>query len=137
MFRLTYRLMQLPFRLASVFYKWVLGPYSFVDITSNRSNMETMTITTVDGTTTTIYCVEHRYLCRYKYWYVKNHVVSTYTVSATVFGKASENYIQACSIKHSFPKLLHPWMSSVSQKEAAIEAYMDLMLDYLRKLTNA
>jgi hypothetical protein len=116
----------------SLIYKWLLGPYVFVDITSRYSNTETMTVTTIDGTITTIHCQERRYLCRYNRQYVKDHVVCTYRVFATVHGPATYKHIQACRMRHSFPRLLHPWMSSIRQKEAVIEAYMDLLLNQLQ-----
>lgn len=120
-------------RIVSTLYRQLLGPYIFIDVTSNYGNTETITITAVDGTVITIYCSEKRYRCIYSKWYVKNHIVTMYCISSTVSNNASEKHILACKMKHSFPRLLHPWMSSMSQKKAVIEAYIDLLLDHLQR----
>lgn len=120
-------------RIWSTLYRQLLGPYIFIDITSHYGNTETITITAVDGTVITIHCSEKRYRCTYSKWYVKNHIVTTYCISSTVSNNASERHILACKMKHSFPRLLHPWMPSVSQKKAVIEAYIDLLLDHLQR----
>jgi hypothetical protein len=129
--RFIYQLLKLFLRLISVLCKQVLGPYTFTDISLNCPAV-TMTITTIDGIITTIHCKERRYLRRYANWYVRDRTVSTYTVYATVCGDVSENYNRACNTVHSFPKLLHPWMSADNHREAVVEAYIDILLCSLR-----
>jgi len=108
-----------------------------VEITPARASIEAMAATSIDGFTTTIHCQERRYICRHKRWYVMNHVVYTYFVFATIQGNASPRLVDACGIERSFPKLLHSWMPSASQKEAAIEAYLDLVIERLRRNDHA
>lgn len=117
----------------SALYEAYLGPRSLTEITSPRANIEAMAATSIEGFTTTIHCQERQYLCRFERWYVRDHVVCSYFVFATIQGVASPRHIEACSMERSFPKLLHPWIPSASQKEAAIEAYLDLLLDRLQR----
>lgn len=130
---LVYRLVRLMQYLASMIYESWRGPRQLQEITSARASIEAMTATSIDGVTTTIHCQERRYRCLYKRWYIRDHTVSTYFVFATVQGAASPTHVEACSMERSFPKLLHTWMPSASQKEAAIEAYLDLLLERLQR----
>lgn len=114
------------------FYEKLLGPRIFVEITPTSSDLETISVTTLEGSITTIHCQEKRYICRYKRWYVRNNTVCIYYVFATVEGTILEKLIDACKMECYFPKLLHSRVPSSSQRKAAVEAYLDILLDKLQ-----
>ncbi len=132
--RCMHYLLDMPLKLFSILLEKIRGPRNLFEITTSRTNIEAMTATSIDGVTTTIHCQERKYLCRYDRWFILDRVVYTYFVFATVQGKATPHHIEACSMERSFPKLLHPWMPSASQKEAAIEAYLDLLVHRLESV---
>jgi hypothetical protein len=108
------------------------GPMVVMETTTARAQIESLVGYSISGYVTTIHCQERKFLCRYDRWYTPNKVVYSYTVFATVTGIAPKAIVEACSLEKSFPKLLHPWMSSAQQKEAAIGAYLDILIHRLQ-----
>ena len=118
--------------LGVVFEKF-RGQRQLSEITSHRRQIESLMAHSVDGYATTIHCQERRYICSYQNWWIPNRVVRSYYVFATVQGTAPKPLVEACAMDRSFPPLLHSWMPPASQKEAAIEAYIDLLVERLEK----
>lgn len=132
--RCMYQFIDMLLKCFSILLEKVRGPRNLQEITPSRAYIEAMTATSIYGVTTTIHCQERMYMCRYDRWFIPNRIVYTYYVFATVSGQASPRHIEACSMERSFPKLLHSWMPSASQKEAAIEAYLDLLVHRLETI---
>lgn len=115
-------------QLFALFVEWGRGPATFKEVTPARAQIEALVGESTDGYSITIHCQERLYQYHYARWFVRNRIVASYYVFATIVGRAPTAMIEASSMTRSFPKLLHPWMPSASQKEAAIEAYIDLLL---------
>lgn len=109
-------------------FEWVRGTRTLIDITKPRATLEALEAHSNDGYVTTIFCREHRYRCVYDNWWIPNRIIKTYHVFCSVQGKAPETLVQAYRLERTFPPLLGPWSSNSSQKEAAIEAYLDILL---------
>lgn len=115
-------------QLFALFVEWGRGPATFKEVTPPRTQIEALVGESTEGYSMTIHCQERLYQYQYTRWFVRNRVVSSYYVFATIVGRAPPAMVEACSMVRSFPKLMHPWMPAASQKEAAIEAYIDLLL---------
>lgn len=113
--------------------EWIKGPGEVQDTTAARGQLEALVGQSVSGYTLTIHCQERRHRYVYKNWYMPDRTIITYYVFATVSGQAPEVLVQACAMVRAFPKLLHPWCKPIRQKEAAIKAYIDLLLPQLPK----
>lgn len=105
----------------------VRGSRTVTEITEIRSRLESLVAYATRDYTVTIHCKERKFRCEYLRWYIPNKIVTTYEVFATVAGPAPSAMIKACTDGRTFPKLLHGWSSPRNQKEAAIEAFVDLM----------
>jgi hypothetical protein len=108
--------------------EWLRGDRVVTDITEPRAVLESLTAHSNDGYITTIFCRENRYRCTYSHWWIPSRTIKTYHVFSVVQGKAPDILVQAYRLERTFPKLLSPWSSNSSQKEAAIEAYLDVLL---------
>jgi len=111
----------------------IKGPFTLLEINSQNSDIESMIGHSVKGYSIKIHCQERNYLCRYKKWYVKNHVKTVYHVFTEVSSDAPESLRLFCERRRDFPKLLNGLMPSASQKEAAIRAYLDLIIQHFKE----
>lgn len=105
----------------------VRGARTVTEITEIRSRLESLVAYASTDYTLTIHCKERKFQCEYLRWYIPNKIVTTYEVFATTAGRAPTSLIEACADGRTFPKLLHGWSSPRNQKEAAIEAFIDLI----------
>jgi len=110
----------------------VRGERTVFEITEPRATIESLVAYAVEGYNLTIHCRERKFLCKYSRWYVPDRILTTYDVFATVAGKAPTALMEAATDDRTFPMLLENYSSSRAQKEAAIEAFVDLMKDHLR-----
>jgi hypothetical protein len=111
----------------------IKGPSNLSEIVSTKSEIESLMGHSVHDYTVNIHCHEKRYLCRYRRWYVPNQEKTVYHVYTVVSENTPRRLKELCAKERHFPKLLGVWMPSASQKEAAIEAYLDLILDEFNK----
>lgn len=110
----------------------IRGERVVTEITQARSRIESIIAYAVEGYTITVHCQERKFKCCFSRWYIPDFVFYTYEVFATIAGKAPQALIDACSRDTTFPGLLIPWSSKASQKEASIEAFLDLIQTRLR-----
>lgn len=113
---------------------WVAfqGPVKVREVTAPRMQIESLVGYSISGYVTTIHCQERQFLCEYERWFIRDRLTCTYNVFATVSGIAPQAIVDACSLEKSFPRLLHPWLPSGQQKEAAIGAYLDILIARLQ-----
>lgn len=124
--------LKLTLKLIAGIIEMIRGPRSLREITEPRTQLESLVGYSIEGYVTTIHCQERKYLCHYHRWPWFNKVVSTYFVFSTVTGSAPGSLVDACSMERSFPALLFSGSSNIRQKEAAIEAYIDLLIENLK-----
>lgn len=111
----------------------IRGPFTLLEINSESSEIESMIGHSINGFTIKIHCQERNYLCRYRHWYVLDRVKTVYHVFTEVSPDAPESLKVFCERKRDFPKLLNGLMPSASQKEAAIRAYLDLIIQHFKE----
>lgn len=111
----------------------IRGPFTLTEINSENSDIESMIGHSIDGYTIKIYCQERNYLCKYRNWYILDRVKTVYHVFTEVSIDAPESLKVFCQRKRDFPKLLNGLMPSASQKEAAIRAYLDLIIQHFKE----
>ena len=121
------RYLRLLGQLLALFFESVRGERELIEITEARAQIESLVAYAVEGYTVTIHCQERKYRCRYQRWFIPDFVVYTYEVFATIAGKAPQVLIDACARDRTFPGLVNAWSTARAQKEAAIEAFLDLL----------
>lgn len=114
----------------------VRGARTVTEITEIRSRLESLVAYASTDYTVTIHCKERKFKCEYLRWWIPNNIVTTYEVFATLAGRAPAALVEACTDDRTFPKLLHYWSSPRNQKEAAIEAFIDLIQAQIASLTD-
>lgn len=119
-------------QLISRIFETVRGERKLTEITEARAHIESLNAYATDGYRITIHCHERKYRCEFARWYIPNFVVNNFEVFATIAGTAPQVLVDACARERSFPSLLHTWSTPARQKEAAIEAYLDLLKDRLQ-----
>jgi hypothetical protein len=122
--------------LFSRLLEYVRGARTVTEITEIRSRLESLVAYASTDYTVTIHCKERKFKCDYTRWWIPNKIVTTYEVFATLAGRAPPALIEACADDRTFPKLLHNWSSRRHQKEAAIEAFVDLIQAHIVSLGN-
>ncbi len=130
------RYLRLLGQIVSTLIETVRVEKTLTEITEAQAHIESLVAYAVEGYTITIHCQERKYACTYSRWYIPDFIVKTYEVFATIAGKAPQVLIDVCSRDSTFPGLLHPWSSTASQKQAAIEAFLDLIQARLRAATS-
>ena len=125
-------------RYPNLIFQWlasiwdvIRGPRILREITKPHMLVESLVGYSLNGYVITIHCQERKYRYEYKYRHIRDKAIYSYFVFATVTGSAPEKLVNACNMERAFPKLLPFWMPSETQKEAAIEAYLDLLIEKL------
>jgi len=106
----------------------IRGPSKLSEIAQKRNEIECLMVYSIQGYTVNIHCQEKQYLQRYKYFFVRDKIKTIYHVFTEVSDNAPDNLKRFCSEDKHFPKLLSFMMPSASQKEAAVNAYLDLII---------
>lgn len=112
------------------------GARTVTEITEVRSRLESLVAYASTDYTLTVHCKERKFKCEYERWFIPNKIVTTYEVFATLAGSAPARLIEACTDDRTFPKLLAGWSSPRNQKEAAIEAFIDLIQSQIASLAD-
>lgn len=109
------------------------GPSTISEIPAAINDIECLMGYSLMGYSLRIHCLEKRYILNYKYWFMASREHAIYHVYAVVSQDAPEKLKMFCSEDRQFPKILNRWMPSASQKEAAIMAYLDLIIENFKK----
>lgn len=117
--------------LASLMTYWVekvKGPRTTAEVVVPRTRSEGLTGHSVSGYEISIHCQERRYKVCYKRWWVSNDEFRMYHVYATLSNDSPDRLKEACKLDLAFPPLLGLWSSAKKQREAAIAAYLDVLI---------
>ena len=110
------------------------GPKILFELPSKKNEIESLMGYSINGYTIKIHCLEKKYICRYRNWYISDKIKTVYHVYTTVSEDAPDILKKYCSVDRHFPRLLGYWMPSATQKEAAIEAYLDLIINDFKQI---
>lgn len=125
------RYLNLIFHWLASILDYLKGSRVLVEATTPQAIIESLVGYSVMGYIITIHCQERMYRYEYLNRFVRNKTFYSYFVFSTVSGDAPEKLKEACTMERAFPKLLEFWMPSENQKEAAVCAYLDLLIKKL------
>lgn len=117
--------------LASLMAYWVeriKGPRTTEEVVVPRTRSEGLTGHSVSGYEISIHCQERRYKIRYKRWWMASDEFRLFNVFATVTGDAPDRLKEACKLEMTLPVLLSSLAATEKQREAVINAYLDILI---------
>lgn len=123
--------MRLVRKLASLMTYWVervKGPRTIEEVVVPRTRSEGLTGHSVSGYEINIHCQERRYKVRYKRWWMASDEFRLYHVFATYSNDCPDRLKEACKLETTMPVLLNSYAAAAKQKEAAINAYLDILI---------
>ena len=86
----------------------------------------------VSGYEIRIYCHRMRYRKQYSRWFVPASNIDLYNVYCIVSNDAPASLKEACALQITIPSPHPDFLSDAYQKEAAIEWYLDLLIERMR-----
>ncbi len=107
------------------------GPRSIREVELNGVLETCLTGITLRGVVINITCSQIVHECKYSRWWVRDRCLYTYKVSCTYEGEPPDKLVTAMSTTHYFPDILSKWSSHAAQREAAISAFLDILLSRL------
>lgn len=87
----------------------------------------------VSGYDIRLYCQPKYYVREYLWWFVPNKSYASYRVFSVVSNDAPLALKQACELETDFPAMAHDLASNAVQKETAVQAYLDLLIERIRQ----
>lgn len=122
------RLVRLLASLMAFWVEKVKGPRTTEEVVVPRTRVEGLTGHSVSGYEINIHCQERRYRTRYKHWWMSAHEFRSYHVFATLSGDSPERLKEACKLDITLPTMLGSLASPEKQREAAINAFLDILI---------
>lgn len=104
------------------------GPRTTEEVVVPRTRSEGLTGHSVSGYEINIHCRERRYKVRYKRWWMGADELRMFHVFATYSNDCPERLKEACKLDISMPALLSSYAPAEKQREAAINAYLDILI---------
>ena len=83
-----------------------------------------------------IYCQKKQFKRKYRSWLIPDKYTATYRVFSVVSNDAPEKLKEACGLDIDIPCQLSPFIDDEWQKEAAIQAYLDMLVNKLNPNPN-
>lgn len=78
-----------------------------------------------------LYCQKKRYMQRYLRWHMPSLTYCTFRVFGRVTADAPEALRRACELDIDLPRMTPYFVSESVQKEMAVRAYLDLLIERL------
>jgi len=119
------------FVIASIVHQ-IKGPSQLVELKDDIDAIESLIGFSHHGYRIQIHCKEINYLCKYKRSFIPDKKKSIYKVYADISDNAPVKLKRFCGHERHFPKLLFSWFPSSTQREAAIRAYLDLLIKEIK-----
>lgn len=106
------------------------GNKTFRDVTipEDRDLLGTLTGYSVTGYKITIYCSKMRIEKKHSRWYIPITNIDLYHLYSVVSPDAPQALKDACALELRIPAPLPEFLSTEFQKDAAIECYLDLLI---------
>lgn len=126
--------MRLVRRLASLMTYWLdkfKGPRTLEEVVVPRMRSEGLTGHSISGYEISIHCQERRYKVRYKHWWMGSSELRMFHVFATYSNDCPDRFKEACRLDLTIPVLLNSYAPTEKQREAAINAYLDILITRL------
>lgn len=117
--------------LFAQFFELVRGPKVLSEVENNGVLQTTLTGMSIRGFVINITCTQSTKNCIYKRRWIRDRLLYTYEVTATYEGTPPEPLKEPLSKVLHFPDILAPWMTHAAQREAAISAYLDIVISQL------
>jgi hypothetical protein len=94
---------------------------------------EQLTGHSVAGYEIRLYCQQKHYVREYLWWIFPRQTYSTFRVFGSVTADAPASLKKACELDIDLPRLRPRFLSEALQVEAAIQAYLDILVARLRE----
>lgn len=117
--------------LLAKFLELIRGPKTFSEVENNGVLQTTLTGMSIRGFVINITCTQSTKNCIYERKWIRNRLLYTYEVRSTFTGTPPEPLREPLSKVLHFPDILAPWMTHAAQREAAISAYLDIVIAQL------
>lgn len=103
-----------------------------VSVPSPEDFSATLVGYSVSGWEIRIHCVRKQYQKQYSRWFVPTSSIDLYHVYSVVGSGAPASLREACSLEITIPPPHPDFLSDAYQKDAAIEWYLDLLIQRMR-----
>lgn len=121
--------------VSAIFFWWekLKGTRTIKEVKSPPTFERSLDALSVDGFSITFHCHRLDYHQTYSRWFVPSKVHTLYRVYCTVTNDAPAALKEACDLTVDLPALHPEFVGDKFQKEAAIGAYMDLLITRMRE----
>jgi hypothetical protein len=106
----------------------IRGPRVISEMSNNGLLQTVMTGVSIGGLVITITCTQLAKHCAYNRRWIKDRAIYAYEVKVEVDGYPPEHLRDTLSHIAYFPDILTSWSSHAAQREAAIGAYLDIII---------
>lgn len=116
--------------VSAVFFWWekLKGSRTLSEVVTKHNVVRSLNGLSVDGYSITFHCHRKEYQQTYSRWFVPSKIHTLYRVYSTVSNDAPSLLKEVCQLEVDLPALWPEFISDKFQKEAAIGAYMDLLI---------
>lgn len=115
------------------FLEKLRGPRTIVPIQNNGTMQTVLTGIALRGFTINITCTQLSSEVHYERWWIRNRVLFTYEVCLSYEGEPPVHLNQALEecVPVIFPNILSDLTSHAAQREAAVGAFLDILISKL------
>lgn len=111
--------------------EYIRGPRTIQELEVNGVLETCLTGTTLRGIVINITCRQTIQHCKYQRWWVRDKELCMYQISCTYEGDPPDQLVSIMTGMHNFPNILSSWTSHAAQREAAIGAFLDILVSRL------
>lgn len=109
------------------------GQQKVEELHSTQTLVGHLTGYSVAGYEIRLFCQKRRYLKKYSRWFVPDQIHTLYHVYSSVSNDAPANLKTVCELDLNIPAMTPSFVSEKLQKEAAIHAYLDILIAKLKQ----
>jgi hypothetical protein len=117
-----------------VFLERMKGRWTLKEVKHPRNNLGRLSGFSVQGYGLEIYCHRRHYRRHYDKWFIPNKDRMAFHVFSMVSPDAPDMLQKACELVLDIPQFLPSYASDEAQREAAVQAYLDILIERLGPL---
>lgn len=109
----------------------IRGPRTVIDVENNGILTSQLLGVTLRGVVINITCKQYVKIIHYDRWWVRDRVIHSYVITGSCDGEPPEFLRELFSGEMLISNVLTPWASQGAQREAAVSAYLDIVMSKL------